>query len=319
MNCRICGNSEGNRTHVVREMMFGTGETFSYFQCANCGCLQIVEVPKDLSRYYPPDYCSFTPEVNRRFESRIRNLIRLPRYRYAVLHRGFLGRVLHAVSPKPGLDRLAPANLTEASRVLDVGCGSGKFLYTLRTIGMKNLLGVDPYVERDIEYNNGLRILRKSVFDVDGRWDLVMFRHSLEHMSKQVETMSAAARLLSDAGTCMVHIPIVSSWAWEHYGVNWVALDAPRHLYLHSLESLKLLIGKSGFRLAKVLYDSDDFQFWGSEQNAKGIPLKSEQSWSENPSKSIFSRADIRRFGKKAERLNRDGRGDTACFYLVRT
>ena len=54
-SCRICGNSENNRKHIAREMMFGTRERFEYLECARCGTVQLIDVP-DLSRYYPEDY-----------------------------------------------------------------------------------------------------------------------------------------------------------------------------------------------------------------------------------------------------------------------
>src|SRR5206468_2718584 len=57
--CRLCGNDAGNRAFVAREMMFGLREAFDYFECAACGCLQIAQVPRDLSKYYPPQYYSF--------------------------------------------------------------------------------------------------------------------------------------------------------------------------------------------------------------------------------------------------------------------
>ena len=78
MNCRICGNAEDNRTFEVREMMFGTRETFTYFQCAKCGCLQMVEIPSDMSRYYPPEYYSFNLSPERLFTNRVKNLITHP-------------------------------------------------------------------------------------------------------------------------------------------------------------------------------------------------------------------------------------------------
>src|SRR5262245_47713162 len=57
--CKICGRSDGNRIHSIREMMFGTKEPFEYIECGNCGCIQIADIPDDLSRHYPSYYCSF--------------------------------------------------------------------------------------------------------------------------------------------------------------------------------------------------------------------------------------------------------------------
>jgi len=316
VKCRICGNAGDNKTYAVREMMFGTRESFRYVQCAACGCLQIAEIPPDMSRYYPAGYYSFNLSPQRAFAHRLKNFIKRPRYRYAVLNRGILGRLLYLLFPNKSLRRLSHVRLTEDSRILDVGCGTGSYLYWLRTIGLTHLLGIDPYIEKDIEYDNGLRIVKTSLHELEGTWDLIMFNASLEHMPDQLGTLTDAARLLEDGGTCLVRIPMVSSYAWEHYGVNWVQLDAPRHLYLHSVRSLTLVAERAGLTIDRTLHDSTEFQFWGSEQYVRSIPLVSERSWSENPSRSIFSPADIRTFRRRAEDLNRQGRGDQGAFYL---
>src|SRR5438270_8108508 len=60
-DCRICGNGQDNRAYTAHEMHLGLGEPFEYFQCVQCGCLQIREVPQDLSKYYPQNYYSYRP------------------------------------------------------------------------------------------------------------------------------------------------------------------------------------------------------------------------------------------------------------------
>src|SRR4051812_19942848 len=57
--CSVCGNAYGNSVHTTREMMFGTRERFDYLECADCGSLELLNVPNDLSPYYPPNYYSF--------------------------------------------------------------------------------------------------------------------------------------------------------------------------------------------------------------------------------------------------------------------
>src|ERR1035437_10368943 len=57
--CRICGNSTDNRSFIARERMLGLGDEFEYFECSNCLCLQISEIPKDIDRYYPANYYSY--------------------------------------------------------------------------------------------------------------------------------------------------------------------------------------------------------------------------------------------------------------------
>lgn len=59
MKCRICGNNKNNKIYQVKEMMFGFRDKFDYFQCATCNCLQISEIPCEISKYYPDNYYSF--------------------------------------------------------------------------------------------------------------------------------------------------------------------------------------------------------------------------------------------------------------------
>lgn len=58
-SCRICGNAHQNQRFAAREMMFGSRDKFDYLECARCDCLQIEEVPADLSQYYPANYYAF--------------------------------------------------------------------------------------------------------------------------------------------------------------------------------------------------------------------------------------------------------------------
>ena len=143
-----------------------------------------------------------------------------------------------------------------------------------------------------------------------------MLHHSLEHMQNPYETFQTIFELLNTKGVCVVRIPIVSSYAWRYYGTNWVQLDAPRHLFLHSVESMKILIQKAGFYLDKIIYDSSDFQFWASEQYAKNIPLFDDRSYLVNPNKSNFSKSEISAFVKHSKKLNSIEQGDQAVFYL---
>src|SRR5712692_4013534 len=123
MICRIYANAHGNREHVAKEMMFGFRDAFDYFQCAECGCLQIARFPDDMSRYYPASYYSLG-RVTRRPDPSIgiKSWARVRRDKFAVLRRGLLGRLLYLISPN--------RQLTEA--VMEHFPGNGIALVRLR-------------------------------------------------------------------------------------------------------------------------------------------------------------------------------------------
>lgn len=311
--CRICHNIAGNEAVTAREMMFGSKETFAYFVCAGCGCLQIATVPADMSPYYPPEYYSFRsrePGAFKRFFKR-------RHARFALGERGTLGWLLSRLYPPPAYTSwISQANVAFSDAILDVGCGGGQLLLELHAAGFVNLTGIDPYLAREMSRGDDLRILRRSLDDLAGSFDFIMLHHAFEHFADPRGALRRVRELLNPGGRALIRVPVADSYAWRTYGVDWVQLDAPRHFYLLTRRSMAILAADAGFTLTDVIYDSTAFQFWGSEQYRRGIPLRDDRSYAVNPSAAVFTAGDIARYARDAERLNRQQDGDQACFYL---
>jgi len=60
------------------------------------------------------------------------------------------------------LRSLSRVKLNKNSKILDIGCGAGNLLLELRELGFIHLVGIDPYIEKDIEYKNGVKILKRT-------------------------------------------------------------------------------------------------------------------------------------------------------------
>jgi len=295
-------------------MMFGTREAFAYVECGDCGCVQIAEIPEDLARFYPDGYYSFSPPS--RPEGLRGRAIARARNRYAVFRRGFLGRRYHRRFPNRVLGPLGKLGLSRDARVLDVGCGGGEAVRDLGDLGMTHVAGTDPHLPEPTVLDNGVRLFDVELERMEGEWDVVMFHHSLEHVPDQSGTLAAAAGRLAPGGTVLVRIPVASSLAWERYGTDWVQMDPPRHLYLHTEDSLGRAAAAAGLTVADVVHDSTAFQFWGSEQYALDVPLTAPESWSTDPERSAFTPEQMASWETRAQELNADGRGDQAVFYL---
>jgi SAM-dependent methyltransferase len=312
MKCRICDNSQGHETFRVREMMFGLKEIFVYFKCPACGCLQITEFPNDLSKYYSSGYYSYSTPASE--DPKLKSFLKKKRDRYAAFGRGISGRILSFYFPA-NLIKLY-SGIPPYSRILDVGCGDGSLIWRLKEAGFANVAGIDPFIDVTISYSNGVTVERKSLRDMEGEWNLITYHHSFEHISDPEAELKKVRELISESGTCIIRVPLVDSWAWEHYGTNWVQIDAPRHFYLHSVKSMEILSGQAGFSIDRVEYDSTGFQFWGSEQILNGIHLNSDESFQNNPERSIFDKKQIKDFERKAVILNSGQKGDQAVFFL---
>jgi SAM-dependent methyltransferase len=315
--CSICGSHQQAASYAVREMHLGTRAEYRYHACGNCGCLQIDQLPDTPATYYPADYyAKKTRQV--KTTDRLLGYFSQKRLQHHLGEPTAIGAVLMQLLGPPRLPdwtRLAP--LKGSDKILDVGCGTGRRILSLRKKGFRNLTGIDPYIERSIFYRNGVRVYKCRLEEMDGQFNFIMLHHSLEHIRDQQNAMAHVFRLLKDKGAVLVRMPLVSSYAWRHYRENWVQLDAPRHVILHSTDSFRHLASASGFVISDIVYDSTEFQFIGSEQYARDIALNSQRALKkDNIDRSIFTVADLKKFAEKARALNRKKEGDQACFVL---
>ena len=117
-----------------------------------------------------------------------------------------------------------------------------------------------------------------------------MLHHSLEHMADPLEVFENLYRILKPNRFVLIRTPLASSYAWKKYGVNGVQLDAPRHLFLHTIESMRILAQKVGFEIDDIIFDSTEFQFLGSEQYMRDISLTDERSFKVRSTEATFLR-----------------------------
>lgn len=313
--CRICGNSSHNNSFVVREMMLGTKDEFLYFECSACRCVQISSIPTNIARYYSSGYYSLTPKKTGKLKVLTTPIERLRIQSgvgsLPVVARQFVNKLLPArnVSFLKGF-----VNNTEV-RILDVGCGNGqKFLFPLYRSGFKRVAGCDPYILKEMNQEGEPPIYKKELSGMKGEWDILTFNHSFEHLHNPLEGLQQANRLLKKGGICIIRIPTVSSYAWQHYGTNWFQLDAPRHFFIHSVESIRYLSEETGFNIINIKYDSTHHQFTLSERYKMGKTLK-ERNYN-NLAGRINNAFRKMGYASKAARLNKQNRGDQAVFYL---
>jgi SAM-dependent methyltransferase len=316
VSCRICPGRIDGRTSV-REMMFGTRQRFDYAHCAACGCWQIVEEPADMAAHYPPGYitrCAAGPPV-----PGWRRWLRARRARFELRAVGWVGRLLaHWRGPLAfGQQWMQGFGLDLDSRILEVGCGDGARLLSLRDLGFRHLTGQDAFTLALLRGHAGVQWTGQPLDHLTGPFDWIEAHHAFEHFPRQAWCLEQFHRLLRPGGGLLLRVPLCDSDAAERFGADWAQWDAPRHFYLHTRRSLADLAQRCGFTLRQVHDDGTAFGFWGSWLYRQDIPLN-------DPRVRFDGRPELcqpelwAQFQQDAQQANLAGRADQAAFVFVR-
>jgi len=237
--CRICNSDEIN-DWTFKEMMFGKRQEFRYKECTNCGCIQIAEYPKKPEDYYPQNYYAFSndnsnPDEFKGIARKVKSSVLL--YNHLVLKDIFGKMGKNTFAPfHYNLKYLECIKLKPWNSILDVGCGNGGFLTDLYRMGFSDLTGIDKFINKDFVLFHKVHIWKKEIDDLTKKFDLITFHHVFEHMPHQKNVLTSLYNKLDKKGTVIIRIPVKNK-AWEIYQEHWVQIDAPRHFYLHTINS----------------------------------------------------------------------------------
>lgn len=299
----------------MKELQLGLGEEFTYQLCSNCGSLQLLNPPSDFTRYYPNEnYYSFTEGIK---ELKKPGYLRIAKTDYLLYGKNkLIGSLLSIGYQLPEFYTwmlYTRAELNDA--ILDVGCGNGLLLGKLYKMGFTNLTGIDPYINKEKDFGS-VKILKKEIEDMSGKFDVIMMHHALEHMADPLKAMKKAHSLLNPDKLLLVRIPVMGNYGWHTYKEYWAGLDAPRHLFIPTEKGMRILAEQAGFEITKLEYDTVNYLIWCSEQYKRGMSLYEKGSHMLNSKKSSFSKEQIKEFKRILSEANAKNYGDTAAFYL---
>jgi 2-polyprenyl-3-methyl-5-hydroxy-6-metoxy-1,4-benzoquinol methylase len=140
-------------------------------------------------------------------------------------------------------------------RLLDVGCGDGRFLDLARRIGWKTQ-GIEPdAVASERARSRGLSVLTATLEQArlpSASFDAVTMHHIVEHLPDPMRTLREAARILKEDGRLAVFTPNLSSYHHRVFREDWRDLDPPRHFYLFSEKNLPCLLESAGFEIVEL-------------------------------------------------------------------
>jgi len=161
---------------------------------------------------------------------------------YLTKPQGFLARRLRLMEPF----------LSKTTRLLEIGCGAGEFLTSVKPL-VAEAAGIELNPEQAAAGRHAGLDIRSLPIEQVGllrRFDVVCTFQTLEHMLEPREALAAISRALTDDGMLFVEVPNVDDALLAVYQLPEFGPFYYRdtHLYYYSPKTLGRLLDGCGFR-----------------------------------------------------------------------
>lgn len=142
------------------------------------------------------------------------------------------------------------------SLLIDVGSGSGQFLYFIKKYFQK-VAGIEITEEC---YRFSKEVLNLDIYknlnEIEDNFSLVTFWHSLEHIpTREIEEILSHLKKLSTKDSkIVISVPNSDSVQYHLFGKDYAYYDYPNHLHQFSYKSLTLLLDRDDFEIYRDFY-----------------------------------------------------------------
>lgn len=236
--CPGCGAAGGRPVGSGIDYEYRTSSrSFTFLGCDRCDLLYLNPRPAAdaLELIYPSTYYSFTPEGE---------------------GGGIVGALWASWERRKARDytrHLGPG----PRRILDVGCGRGRLLSILKSVGPPawSFHGIELDGEAvDAVRRLGFSAERTTIenYDPPERFDLIVLQQVIEHVRDPKAVARGLARLLAPGGVVVLETPDLAGWDYGLFRRGlWGGYHFPRHWTLFSGTSLRRLMEEAGLQVVE--------------------------------------------------------------------
>jgi SAM-dependent methyltransferase len=265
---------------------------FRLVKCKNCGLhyLNPRPIKQQIGYYYSEDYDAHIPLKRKKpkkgklfagkwidFKKRMRELVRINYFNYPCNpeeNRKRLSsykRILLWFFYLEYRLRLNIIPYTGEGKILDIGCGNGRYLTTMKKQGWQTFgVEINPKASKYAREELSLDVSTGDVLDCkyqDKFFDVITMRHSLEHLYEPILTLKEVKRILKDDGLLVIAVPNIDSFAAKVFKEYWHQLEIPIHLIAFTPDSITKMLDSAEFKTKIIYYDRHHSPLRRSLQN----------------------------------------------------
>ncbi len=251
IDCAVCGSVLQRPMWAVRDSLLGAPGEYRIVRCPECGTLRMSPRPpfEERRAAFSDLYPLFDWALGRKRAQADQRIARFAPQIEQINRR-----------QKPG-------------RLLDVGCGDGFFMLGMHRRGWE-VSGIELH-EKVAAYAReelGLDVKGGAEHEVDwgGVYDCITLFGVIEDVDDPNACLKRCLEHLADDGLLVVQTHNIGSLEARLFGPHWFNIEAPRHVWHFSPETLNKLLQNDGFKQVDLLHYGAAYVTERSIENRRG-------------------------------------------------
>jgi SAM-dependent methyltransferase len=252
--CIYCGSSGSIRQGEVYDPDGNIPEPWTYRQCSNAACnlvwLDPAPLPSELWKAYTTYHTHAAQRIGGAAKALLSLANRLARWSLLPLW------VANGMQRESGQMRFMMLAAAACGRLLDVGCGGGRFLHRMQRRGWEvEGIDFDEQATRRVSEKYGIKTYTGDLAAAHisaASFDVITMSHTIEHLVDPEATLRECLRILRPGGRVVLVTPNPQSNAANRFGGFWRGWEPPRHLHLFPVDALARFAGRAGFEVEEA-------------------------------------------------------------------
>lgn len=229
--CPIC-----NQEVQVTEQLFpssvekGKSYTYLHFPCCDYYKQDPFLSEEEMSTLYEKDYAAFNQKGIFKLLMKMVTKKRVKKFR-------------HLIKDKD---------------VLEIGSGTGEFLYHCKSHKPKSVRGVEisEYASAIAKEKYDVNISCSTIenFKAEKKYDVIFMFHVIEHVKEPQIVIDKCRTLLKEGGVLIMETPNCASFERKFYREYWAGWSVPFHTFIFSPKALTEILNRCGLKVNAVHY-----------------------------------------------------------------